>query len=138
MVNQKQKLGRWGEEQAANYLMDQGYEILERNARTAYGEIDLVARQLFEYPNKTIRNGYDNEPVIVFVEVKARTSRTFGYPEQAVDSRKQAHMLAAASAYLQNHPELIEDWRLDVIAIQRFRDGRPPEIIHFENVITEY
>jgi Holliday junction resolvase-like predicted endonuclease len=47
-------------------------------------------------------------------------------------------MLAAASAYLQNHPELVEDWRLDVIAIQRFKDGRPPEIIHFENVITEY
>jgi putative endonuclease len=115
----KQSLGRWGEAQAAEYLHRQGYEIVEMNHRTAYGEIDIVARQAGE---------------LVFVEVKTRTRLEFGYPEAAVNQDKQAHLLASVQAYMQENPEIEGVWRVDVIAILR-RAGQDPEILHFENVL---
>ena len=119
-VSHKQALGRWGEAQAAEYLSQRGYLILERNVRTAYGELDLVARQ---------------GRALVFVEVKTRSSTAFGLPETSVTPRKQAHLLAAAQAYLQAHPDLDGDWRVDVIAIQRRSGSQAPEIAHFENAL---
>jgi len=116
----RQALGRWGESLAADYLIQKNYEILERNVRTPYGEIDLIARQ---------------GSVTVFVEVKTRTSKSFGYPEDAVTPSKQAHMIAAAQFYLMSQPELDRDWRMDVIAVQRMRSGQPPKIDHFENAV---
>jgi len=113
-----QKIGHWGEELAAEYLQRRGYEILDKNARTPYGEIDLVAR----------RDG-----ATVFVEVKTRTSRRFGLPEEAVTPRKQAHMLAAAAHYAAEHE--IDSWQVDVLAIES-QSGQAPSIEHFENVLS--
>jgi len=121
MSTYRKSLGRWGETQAAAYLVERGYLILDSNARTAYGEIDLIASQ-------------DN--VTVFIEVKTRSSTSFGLPEESITPRKQAHMLAAAQAYLQDHPELDGDWRVDVISILRKSRGRKPEIAHFENALS--
>ncbi|MEW5873013.1 MAG: YraN family protein [Chloroflexota bacterium] len=125
MSRSRQNLGRWGETLAADYLQERGYTLVERNARTAFGEIDLVMRQ----PAPT-------GPVTVFVEVKTRRSQAFGLPEEAITPRKQAHLLDSAQAYLQAHPELDGDWRIDVIAIQRSDAAAPPEIIHFENAVS--
>jgi Holliday junction resolvase-like predicted endonuclease len=52
-----------------------------------------------------------------------------------VTPRKQAHLYAAAQAYLQEHPELDGPWRIDVIAIQRPRRGQEPTIVHFEDAL---
>jgi len=112
-----QKIGRWGEEAAAQYLRERGYEIVGQNARTPYGEIDLVAR---------------HDGGTVFVEVKARTSRRFGLPEEAITPRKQAHMMAAAEHYAAVHE--IDSWQADVLAVEG-RPGLPPLIEHFENVL---
>ena len=119
----RQRIGRWGEATAAEYLSKRGYAILARNVHTRYGEIDLLARA--------------PEGMLVFVEVKTRTSRSFGYPEEAVDARKLGHLVSSAEAYLQEHPDLdFQGWRIDVIAIE----GRPGEeldrvgIEHFENI----
>ena len=121
MSNSRQNLGRWGENLAADYLSQQGYTIVARNARTPYGELDLVARQA---------------QVTVFVEVKTRRSEKFGLPEAAITPQKQAHLLAAAQAYLQAVPELDGDWRVDVIAIRRTAAAPGGvEIIHFENAV---
>ncbi len=131
MSTPRQKLGKWGETLAADYLVSKGYTILERNARTAYGEIDLVARQEIKIPSDQ-----NSSPLItVFIEVKTRSTRTFGYPEESITARKQAHMLAAAQAYLQEHPELEGDWRIDVIAIQRYSSKQESAIVHFENAV---
>ena len=119
----RQTLGRWGETLAAGYLEMLGYTILERNVRTAYGEIDLVARG-------------SGEAVTVFVEVKTRRSGAYGLPEQSVNAAKRAHLLAAAQAYILAHPELPGDWRIDVIAIRSGPDQNSPEITHFENAIN--
>jgi putative endonuclease len=118
--NYRQRLGAWGEQAAADYLSRQGYAILTRNLRTPHGEIDILARQ---------------GDLLVFVEVKTRTSRTFGFPEDSVTPRKQEHMLAAAGYYLQDHPESGDNWQFDVISIERGPD-REPVITHFENVIA--
>ncbi len=120
-MGRNQSIGRWGEEEAARYLSARGYRILGRNLRTPYGEIDLLAQQGRQ---------------LVFVEVKTRTSRAYGMPEAAVTLRKREHLLASAQHYLQMHPELPPDWRVDVIAIYRPSPALPPEILHFENILT--
>jgi putative endonuclease len=114
-------LGRLGEVLAGTFLEERGYTILGRNIRTPYGEIDLIAQQ---------------GGTIIFLEVKTRSSKTLGPPEISITPVKQAHMRSAAEYYIQQHPELNNDWRLDVIAIQLQADQTSPQIVHFENVIT--
>ncbi len=118
-----QRVGRWGEQFAAEYLERQGYRIIERNARTAYGELDLVVSPT-------------DEAVVVFVEVKTRRSTAFGLPEASITEQKKAHLLAAGQAYLLEHPDLPGDWRVDVIAIQLHSGKERPEVFHFENALT--
>jgi putative endonuclease len=117
MTKHNQRIGRWGEEAVAVYLSRRGYEIVARNARTPYGEIDLIARQ---------------RDIIVFVEVKTlRSSRNF-FPEQNVTARKQAHMLACAQHYAAENA--VDHWQIDVIAVEG-NVGLEPKITHFENAI---
>ncbi len=78
--------GRGAEEAAARYLCALGFTILKRNLRAPGGEIDIVAR--------------DGE-TLVFVEVKARRTRTCGSALGAVDARKRRRLRAAAADYLQ-------------------------------------
>jgi putative endonuclease len=78
----KRLLGQEGEERAAQFLVQKGYRILERNYRTRSGEIDLIALHKDE---------------VVFVEVKTRTSDAFGAPELAVNPRKQGRMIRRPS-----------------------------------------
>jgi putative endonuclease len=117
VMSHNQLVGNWGEQAAADYLTDRGYEILSRNLRTPYGEIDLIART----PGQT-----------VFVEVKARTSRFLGPPEISVDSRKGAHIIACAEYYAQQNK--IDHWRIDVIAVEKI--AGQARITHFENAIS--
>ena len=112
-----QHIGQWGESAAAEYLIAQGCEMLARNVRTPYGEIDLVAQ---------------HGDVTVFIEVKTRTSDIFGPPEVAVSARKQQHMLAAAEHYAAEHN--IDHWQIDVIAVEG-RPGEKPVITHFESIL---
>ena len=130
MSQSRQTLGRWGEAIAADYLIEHGYTILARNERTPYGEIDLIAQQTSQPKSGSC----ESQLVTVFVEVKTRTSMEFGYPEEAVTPRKQVNLLSAAQHYLQEHPDLDIDWRVDVIAVERLED-QPPVIHHFENAL---
>jgi putative endonuclease len=121
MTGRNQIIGQWGETMAASYLEEQGCEILDRNVRTPYGELDLVARQGEQ---------------IVFVEVKARRGTSFGMPEAAVDRRKQAHLLASAQHYLQSNEALPTDWRVDVVAILGTPATGVDQIMWFENAVS--
>jgi putative endonuclease len=116
-MKHNQKIGRWGEEAVAIYLKERGYEILARNARTPYGEIDIVAKQA---------------DLTIFVEVKTRTSNKMGLPEESVNLRKLAHMLACAEHYAAENA--IDHWQIDVIAVEG-KVGSEPKITHFENAI---
>ena len=116
-------LGKKGEETATDFLKKEGYQILDTNFHKRSGEIDIIA---FD----------SNFSEYVFVEVKTRSSTTFGFPEESITVRKQAHMLAAAESYIQEHPDLGNDWRIDVIAILCQGSTKKHSLKHFENVIT--
>ncbi|MCC6147607.1 MAG: YraN family protein [Anaerolineaceae bacterium] len=111
--------GRWGEQLAAAYLEQRGIKMIARNVRTPYGEIDLVGR---------------SDEITIFIEVKTRRNEVFGMPEDAVTKRKFTHIFESAQVFLQEHPDLGEDWRIDVLAIQKRTGEAPPHIEWFENV----
>jgi len=123
VISTNQQMGRLGEDLAARYLQEQGHQILDRNVHTRFGELDLITRKTF--------SGREH---LVFVEVKTRSSTTFGYPEQAVSAGKITRMLKSAQFYLQRHPECDGPFQLDVIAVLVQEGGQSPEIRHFENI----
>jgi len=114
------KIGGQGEQEAVNYLLSQGVALIDRNIRTKFGEIDIL--------------GMDDD-MLVFIEVKTRCSSKFGFPEIAVDKTKREHMINSALDYMQSHPELGNDWRIDVIAITKY-DDQPHEIKWFKSAIS--
>ena len=95
-------IGIIGEEEAAKMLKDKGFKILEHNWRMAHLEVDLIA---------------ENKEMIVFVEVKARTT-TYGdkKPEEYVDENKKRRVLAAGNAYIKFH-KIEKTPRFDIIGI---------------------
>jgi len=117
-MKHNQTVGRWGEETAVTFLSRRGYEILARNARTPYGEIDIIAKQ---------------GEITIFVEVKTLSSSKKFFPEQNVTTRKREHMLACAECYAAENS--IDHWQIDVIAVEG-KQGMEPTITHFENAIT--
>jgi putative endonuclease len=119
MGNKNQELGKWGEQEASDYLFKKGYKILGRNIRTPHGEIDILASL---------------DQILIFVEVKTRGSSTFGNPEISIDARKLNHMEASALFYVQNN-KYEGTWQCDAIAILKSQT-KPIEIVHFENVIS--
>lgn len=121
MKHPGQSIGHLGEAIAADYLEGKGYSILLRNWRSPYGEIDLIAMQ---------------DGVVAFVEVKTRSSKSLGPPEISITPRKAEHMRNTAEYFIQQHPELNNDWRIDVITIQLKAGNPTPLIDHFENVIS--
>jgi putative endonuclease len=121
MSTSRQALGRWGETQAADFLRGKGYVILAKNVRTPYGEIDIIAQ---------------TKEMLVFVEVKTRSTDRYGPPEASITPQKREHLIASAQAYLQTSPDPDIDWRIDVIAIRNIESEDQPEIIQFENAIT--
>ena len=94
--------GRWGEDLAARHYERLGCEILDRNWRTAGGELDLV-----------VRDG----DTVVFSEVKARRSDRYGPPAAAVGPEKQRRIRLLALAWLAEHPTDRSGLRFDVVAI---------------------
>ena len=108
--------GRSGEDLAWDHLRRAGYELIERNARSRLGEIDLVV---------------ERQGTVVFVEVRSRTSARFGTPFESVDARKQRRLGRLAVAYLGRRRLQDRRARFDVIAVE-WQDGAP-KIDHLEN-----
>ena len=109
----KRAEGYCQEQRAAEYLHEKGYQILERNFYSRYGEIDIIAR---------------DRQYLVFVEVKYRKSDRGGHPLEAVDRTKQRRICKTASWFLQRYGHLQETpCRFDVVGIT------DEEVIHIEN-----
>ena len=109
------ELGKLGEDLAANYLIDKGYQILERNWRSGHKEIDIIAL-------------YDD--ILVIVEVKTRNTDDYGEPDIAVGVSKQRMLIWAADAYVR-YKNLNVDVRFDIISI--VISDQEPEIEHIED-----
>nr|VFJ89177.1 MAG: putative endonuclease [Candidatus Kentron sp. H]VFJ91221.1 MAG: putative endonuclease [Candidatus Kentron sp. H]VFJ97722.1 MAG: putative endonuclease [Candidatus Kentron sp. H] len=95
--------GAWAERLAAGYLCDKGMEILAKNYRCKFGEIDLILSQGI---------------TIVFVEVRFRRSLHFGTGAESVDCRKKRRIVRTARHYLQQNPLLRDKpCRFDIVSI---------------------
>jgi putative endonuclease len=102
----RQALGAHGEELAARWYQARGYEVLARNWRSREGELDLVLGR---------------DALVVFCEVKARTTAAFGTGAEAVTTPKQARLRRLAAAWLAANASGVDrrDIRFDVVAVHR-------------------
>lgn len=99
--NSKSETGKFGEDEAALFLINNGYKILHRNWRCGKDELDIVAL---------------HDEILVVVEVKTRTGTAFGMPWESVDDRKQQALERAALAYLEAFA-IDRDLRFDIVSI---------------------
>lgn len=120
MPQDRQSIGRLGEQAAAEMLERAGYGIACRNFRTRLGEIDIIA--------------FD-EKYIVFVEVKTRSRRSLCEPREAVGYRKQVRIIKAAEEYLARNGMTLQP-RFDVIEVLAGPGGAPEEVRHIPNAFT--
>lgn len=95
-------LGQKGEEIACKALEKDGYRIIEKNFRCRQGEIDIIA---------------EDKGVICFIEVKARSSDRFGFPEEAVTHWKRKKLWTVAVVYLGKRRIKSRDMRFDVVSV---------------------
>lgn len=102
-------LGRAGEKAVAEFLLNKGYQVLDKNWRIKEGEIDLVA--------------ISPENIIVFVEVKTRSNDSYGDPLEAINSQKLRRMQRLALAWLATNQRLGANYRIDVAGVLLGRSG---------------
>jgi len=121
MLTPEAALGRRGEDLAHRYLERAGFRVLARNYRPGGGEseVDIVAR---------------DGDIIVFIEVKARTSADFGSPDRAIGEEKRKHILRAAHRYAARAGIKWDHVRFDTISIVF---SRPPSIVHQQDAFFE-
>jgi putative endonuclease len=115
----KKTIGQEGEDIAAEYLVNNGFEMITRNYRFGHGEIDIIV--------KDTSNGY-----LVFVEVKTRQNLEFGEPEYAITKSKIKQLKKIAESYLYEKDISEIECRFDVIAIIWNRETKP-KITHYKN-----
>lgn len=102
------EIGNIGEVIAKDYLLSQGYEILNRNYRCPKGEIDIIAKE---------------QDVIIFVEVKTRTNTKYGQPFEAVDRRKLQRLYTISQFYIYENKLNQYKYRFDIVSINLNQSG---------------
>ncbi len=113
-------LGKKGEAIAAKYLIQQGYQILARNYRYLKAEVDLIVQI---------------DQTIVGVEVKTRSSRDFGNPQDFITKKQITNLVAALDHYVQDMANPVEV-RLDIIAI--ISNNNSLDIEHIKDAIYHF
>lgn len=114
MTFRRMRTGKQGEDLAAAHLAENGYRILERNYRSVFGEIDIVAEE---------------GDTLVFVEVKSRRSEAYGDPQLAVGSKKQRKISRVAMSYLSEKGWNRRPARFDIVAVKLRPSGNLIELI---------
>ena len=117
-THSRAEIGALGEQLAVDHLRGLGLQIVERNWRCRYGELDVVAA---------------DGRVLVFVEVKTRTGDQFGGAVAAVTPAKVRRLRRLAGLWLAEHHDAWAAVRLDVVAIT-IGHRRTPEITHVQGV----
>ena len=113
MTHSRSQSGASAETLACDYLRDAGLDLVARNVRSRFGEIDLVMR---------------DGATIVFVEVRYRRSNRYGAAAETIDARKQSRIRATAEQFLLRQPRLAQSpCRFDVLAVE----GEGPVEIHW-------
>ena len=110
-----QSIGKKGEELAASFLEEKGYQILVRNYRFKKSEVDIICSK---------------DGLIVFVEVKTRSSKKYGEPEVFVSLNQQESIIRAAEEYL-IESGWKKDIQFDIISV--YMKGEEAEIEHLKD-----
>ena len=118
----RREVGILGEKLAGNFLIEQGYRILQTNYRCPEGEIDIVA---------------EHGDSLVFVEVRTKKSLAFGSPEESITPAKMEKLRITAARYRQEHEDMPDLWRIDVVAVELDQKGRVSRIEIIENAVGE-
>lgn len=119
MKHNNKVTGEIGEQLACDFLLNKGYQILERNYQQQKTEVDIIAK---------------HQNCLVIVEVKTRSSN-FVNPENAVSKAKQKTLVEAAVLY-QEKNAIKSEIRFDIIAI--IKTKQKTEILHFEDAFYPY
>ena len=114
------EIGALGEQLAVDHLESLGLRVLVRNWRCRYGELDVIAAD-------------DAKRIVVFVEVKTRTSDQFGGVAQAVTPNKVRRLRRLAGVWLAGQNGSWAQVRIDVVGV-RIGRRRTPEITHLQGV----
>ncbi len=122
MGRERKMTGAAGEIIASSFLKKLGYRILRSNFRTPFGEIDIVAK---------------HKGVIVFVEVRSRTTSSFGPPYLSVTRIKQTHIIKNALSYMNRHRIINACWRIDIVSVKMDRDRKLESIELIENAVED-
>ncbi|MEA2088550.1 MAG: YraN family protein [Patescibacteria group bacterium] len=122
MLNKNQRFGNWGEETAKKYLVKNGYKILETNYKNYFGEIDIVAKLKYK---------------VIFIEVKTRSSRRFGAPEESVNFAKQKKLIKASEKYILEN-KLSNEYQIDVITVEKEYGADKAKLKHFKNAVKYF
>jgi len=96
-------VGKIGESIASDFLKKRGYKILQKNFRTPFGEIDIVAKE---------------KEFLVFVEVKTRITYSLGSPHLSITKSKERHIIRNALFYLRSFDLADPYWRIDIVSIK--------------------
>lgn len=117
---QHNELGKKGEQLAVNFLLKNGYKIIERNYRFDKAEVDIIAQK---------------EDILAIIEVKTRSSIDFGNPQDFVKPKQIQRLVKAVNEYI-NVNELDIEVRFDIIAI--VKEGKGFKIEHLENAFYHF
>ena len=119
-MNHNQKIGKFGEEVAAEYLKKKGYKIMDLNYRYSNQEIDIIAKI---------------KEKIVFFEVKTRTSAKMGRAEDNINRKKINNVKIALKAYLSHKGLNPEYAQIDFLAIDLDKNNNSAKIKHYFDII---
>ncbi len=127
-MSQHNDVGKIGEDLAKEYLQKQGYKIMEKNYRTKYAEIDLVAKKSEGFLGL-------GKSKLVFVEVRTKVGENFGSPEDTLNKAKLWKVLQNAKTY-----SAFKSWqgaaRIDAVCIVLNQDFSVSRLTHHENIIA--
>ncbi|GEM_PF-1860280 len=119
-VSKTRTTGLLGETLAARYFLQKGFKLLEKNFHVQGGEIDLIVQK---------------DSTLFFVEVKTRTSNSFGAGEQAFNFHKRQKLLRAIFQYLHQKSPLHARWQLDFVSIQLDQKSKKAKLKHFSDIL---
>ena len=114
MTEKTKTLGKKGEDIAAAFLEKKGYNILFRNYKCSFGEIDIIAK---------------HKKILSFIEVKTRSTKKYGLPQQAVTPAKQTKISRVALEFVQRYKMENRAARFDVVSVQYLNGGYEVDLI---------
>lgn len=115
----KQRVGKFGEKLAKNYLIRHGYQIIDSNVKTSYQEIDIIAKI---------------SKKIIFIEVKTRTSILFGTADESINAKKIQNLKKAINNYVEKNDLDLENISLDLISIDINKYRKTAKIRHYKDL----